>query len=190
LFLPSQLAIIGHSESKNALLYGWGFKPYETIQVTDPDTGEIYISQANNLGWRDRDRTFTNHKKAYRIVVLGDSNTFGALVPAEKVYTRILEDKLKKNGYNAEVINIAYAGWGTDQQLEALKNEGLKYEPDLVISQFSLNDLSDNTYFLTSDNKRKNQKPFYYTLDKQGNLIRHSNPFFMKNDAQTSQERL
>jgi hypothetical protein len=188
LLLPSQLATIGHRESHNARLYGWGFRPYENINITDPDTGEIYISHTNNHGWRDRDRTYSNEKDAYRIVILGDSNTFGAIVPAEKVYTRILENTLQKYGYNVEVINISYAGWGTDQQLEALKNEGLKYDPDLVIFQFSLDDLSDNTYFTASHQEHNKQKPFYYTLDENGSLIRKINPLFMNDDDTTDRK--
>jgi lysophospholipase L1-like esterase len=78
---------------------------------------------------------------------LGDSVTFGAIVPAKKNYTRVLGDKLINNGYNVEVINIAYGGWGTDQELEALINEGLRFKPNLIIVQFCKNDITDNAYF-------------------------------------------
>src|SRR5262249_26014938 len=37
-----------------------------------------------------------------------------------------------------------YGGWGTDQALVALKRSGLSYEPDIVISQLSTNDLLEN----------------------------------------------
>ncbi len=190
LFFPYNIATIGHVHSKNANTYGWGFDPHETILIGNSDTGETYAAPANNHGWRDKDRTYANHEKAYRILVLGDSTTFGAIVPAEKVYTRILENKLRKAGFNAEIINIAYGGWGTDQQLEALKIEGLKYHPDLVIIQFCTNDLSDNTYFVSSDEKNKNLKPFYYTIDNDDNLVRNNNPYFRKGKIKSFREFL
>ena len=116
IFWPHYFATIGHVYSRNAVTYGWGYNPHELISITDPDTGEVYISRGNNHGWRDKDRSYTNDRNAYRILVLGDSGTFGAVVPSEKVYTRILEDKLIADGFNVEVINISYGKWGTDQQ--------------------------------------------------------------------------
>jgi lysophospholipase L1-like esterase len=179
IFLPYRFATIGHIHAFNAKMYGWGFDPHEIIRVVDPDTGEIFARPANNHGWRDKDRTYANPANAYRILIIGDSNTFGVNVPAEKVYTRILEDRLRKNGFNVEVINIAYARWGTDQQLVALRNEGLKYKPNLVIMQFTHNDLDENRYFFR-DRKTKGLKPFYFSLDKDNHLIEHKNPYFLK----------
>src|SRR2546428_6902846 len=88
-------ATIGHTASLNAQLYGWGFSPGEEILLGNPDTGEVYRSVANNHGWRDLDRTFANPDGKYRILVLGDSVTFGPVVPDDKTYTRILANKLQ-----------------------------------------------------------------------------------------------
>ena len=57
---------------------------YFAVTMYDPDTGQHYVQRTNNHGWRDRDRTFINHTNSFRILVLGDSVTFGATVPAEK----------------------------------------------------------------------------------------------------------
>ncbi|MBW2662255.1 MAG: SGNH/GDSL hydrolase family protein [Deltaproteobacteria bacterium] len=179
-YVPFTFATIGHRLAKNTLLYGWGYNSHEIIKMRDPDTGEAWAQPANNHGWRDKDRTFDNRRRTYRILVLGDSITFGATVPADKVYTRILEDRLRKEGFNVEVLNIAYGGWGTDQQLEALKNEGLKYKPKLAIIQFCSNDLDNNMYFANENEERKGWKPFYYTINDNDQLSRHKNPYFMK----------
>ncbi|MGO8823218.1 MAG: SGNH/GDSL hydrolase family protein [Desulfomonilaceae bacterium] len=120
---------------------------------------------------------------------MGDSITYGAIVPAEKVYTRVLEKKLIDAGYNVEVINIAYGGWGTDQELEALTNEGLLYKPNLIIVEWCSNDLNDNTYFDDAVKQNANEdqkalkgiKPFYYTIDSNDVVTRHNNPFFQRN---------
>ena len=187
--LPFNLATIGHQEAENARLYGWGFRPHERITRADPDTGEIYEGRASNHGWRDRDRHFANETNAYRILVLGDSSTFGAIVPAERVYTRVLERRLNEEGFDVEVINIAYGGWGTDQELEALRIEGLKYRPNLVIIQFDTNDLKDNAYFETGAEDGKGRKPFYYRLEESGELVRHDNPYFMMDRGLTWKDR-
>ncbi|MFH0910107.1 MAG: SGNH/GDSL hydrolase family protein [Planctomycetota bacterium] len=179
-FFPFQAFTIGHTHSPNALRYGWGLNPGELITLSDPDTGEIYQDRANSRGWRDRERTLENPAGECRILVLGDSVTYGPVVPAEKVYTRVLEDRLQREGYNAEVMNIAYAGWGTDQELEALKEEGLRYAPDLVVIQFCTNDLTDNAYFRAHPEKPSAWKPFYYALGAQGRLERHENPHFAR----------
>jgi len=196
-FAPFYIATIGHQFSENATKYGWGYNPHELLKVLDPDTGETYVSYANNNGWRDRDRQYDNKNNAYRILVLGDSVTYGPVVPAEKVYTRILENELQKNGYNIEVINIAYGGWGTDQELEALVNEGVKYKPNLIIVQFCKNDLKDNTYYNDAVNKKESHwknpiglKPFYYELDEKNVLHRRENLYFQKSEPKTLEERI
>jgi len=181
LFFPFNMATIGHRESPNAKKYGWGFAPGETIRIRDPDnTGNVYRGQINSRGWRDKERTLTNHTEAYRILVLGDSNTFGAIVPDDKIYTRILEEKLKQDGLNVEIISIGYGGWGTDQELEALRNEGLEYQPNLIILQFTTNDLYDNLRHESKNPKTKSMVPFYYKSGSNGQLERCKNPAYGK----------
>jgi hypothetical protein len=50
------IATIGHTSSKNAKKYGWGYSPNESINILDPDKGVKYSAPANNHGWRDKDR--------------------------------------------------------------------------------------------------------------------------------------
>jgi lysophospholipase L1-like esterase len=197
LFFPFTIATFGHGHrySKNGIQYGWGFSPGELQWLLDPDTGEIFIEPANNHGWRDKDRQYDNPDNAYRILVLGDSVTYGMIVPAHKVYTRILEEELNNNAYNVEVINIAYRGWGTEQQLEALVHEGVKYKPNLIIVQFCINDIPDNAYYYHAVNKkekqwRRDKKPFYYELDQNNVVHRRENPYFDKYNAKTLKKRI
>jgi len=76
------------------------------------------------------------------------------------------------------VLNIRYGGWGTDQSIEALQTEGLAYEPDYVILEFTRNDLTDNAYM--RDESRRTSKPFYYPLDgAEDSLLRHENSEFL-----------
>jgi hypothetical protein len=57
-------------------------------------------------------------------------------------------------------------GWSTDQEFEVIKNEGMRYKPDLVILDFSFNDSMEN---LLPDNSKFKfgiflYKPFKYQL--------------------------
>jgi len=70
-----------------------------------------------------------------RILVLGDSFTFGAEVGNTETYPYCLQEMLP----HAEVINLGVNGYGHDQMLLYLKEEGMKYHPDIVILGF-LND--------------------------------------------------
>jgi len=81
--------------------------------------------------------------KSNKFLFIGDSNTFG-YVPFEDLYTHQVESLLRKRGVtNVEVLSVALRGWGTDQELEALKREGIKYHPDVVVYQFDQNDVID-----------------------------------------------
>jgi lysophospholipase L1-like esterase len=172
---PVSLATIGHPFGTNAERYGWGFEPRETVLITDPDTGQVSVEKTNAAGWRDRDHSPGRVPGVFRILVLGDSLTYGAIVPLDDIYTRRLERLLLHKGYAAEVISIGLGGWGTDQELEALRLEGLSYEPDLVVVQFCSNDPRDNQVTL-----KEARKPFRYELGPSGSLLRLNNPWFVE----------
>ena len=172
---PVSLVTIGHRFNANAALYGWGYNPGDTIVIADPDTGEVHRDRTNVAGWRDRDHVRGRVPGVFRILVLGDSVTVGAIVGLDDLYTRRAEDLLRRKGYSAEVISIALGGWGTDQELEALRLEGLSYAPDLVVVEFTQNDPWDNVAPMEGG-----LKPFRYELDSGGALVRRSNPWFAR----------
>lgn len=67
-----------------------------------------------------------------RIVVLGDSFTWGLGVRDEETWPAVLQTLLG----DVQVINLGVIGYGTDQQYLRLVEEGFRYEPDLVILGF------------------------------------------------------
>jgi hypothetical protein len=164
----SQMSV-GTANTPKAEFYGWVFPPnYVAFQV-DSDTGKSHEARTNSQGWRDIEHSLEKPKGVLRILILGDSNTFGA-VPFEDLYTRRLEKILHERGHkNVEVISIASGGWGTDIQLEALKREGILYKPDVVIYQFCTNDVTDNVF------QYLGTKPFTYKLEN-GSLVKTKNP--------------
>ena len=77
-----------------------------------------------------------------RILVLGDSFTFGTDVSDAETYSHDLESALP----NTEVLNLGVQGYGQDQMLLYLKEEGVKYRPDIVILGFAYMDTNRNLW--------------------------------------------
>ena len=121
---------------------GWKNKPNAEGILKMPDsTTHIKI---NSEGLRDRSYVYKKPEGIMRIVVLGDSFTWGYGVEDKERYTEILENGLLEN---IQVINMGVSGYGTDQEFHTLKNEGVKYNPDLVIIAFQIGtDIGDNTH--------------------------------------------
>jgi lysophospholipase L1-like esterase len=144
--MPPLLPGVATMHTPNARFASWALPPRTWMTLADPDTGRVIPFRTNARGWKDRDHTLAKPRGVFRIVVLGDSYTYG-LVAIEQQYTSRLEAMLRQNGWpQCEVISIGVSGWGTDQSLEALIAEGLLYQPDLVIYQFCSNDLLENLY--------------------------------------------
>ncbi len=101
----------------------------------------------NNLGFRDpRDYTLAKRPNTFRIVVLGDSVTFGHGSVYEHSYPYLTEQRLKqwRPDVDWQVWNVAVPGYNTAQELAHLKEIGPQFAPDLVVVGFFENDLVDN----------------------------------------------
>jgi len=95
----------------------------------------------NSIGIRGK--TEYKHKKdpnKIRIMVLGDSFTFGEEVSDNETYSYYLENI----NQNFEVINFGVHGYGHDQMLITLKELGHKYNPDIVLLGFIHADMKRN----------------------------------------------
>jgi hypothetical protein len=67
------------------------------------------------------------------------------------------------------VINLGVVGYGTDQALLLLEQEGWKYQPDVLMLGFSYNDVWRNGSKYFANTNRKVQKPVFVT-DAGGSL--------------------
>lgn len=77
----------------------------------------------------------------FRIVAIGDSLTYGSEVSDHETYPYYLNELLLQT----EVINMGVHGYGHDQMLLYLQEEGVKYHPDIVLLGFVQNDMHRNT---------------------------------------------
>jgi hypothetical protein len=116
---------------------GWALK--SGIQGMKVFDGTILNTNSKGV----RGKTEYNYERIpgkRRILVLGDSFTFGAEVADDDTYSHYLESHLR----NTEVLNFGVQGYAHDQMLLYLKEEGLKYHPDIVILGFTYIDIYRN----------------------------------------------
>jgi hypothetical protein len=112
----------------------------------------------NAQGLRDSDHAYAKPTGTQRIMLLGDSYTWGFDVAGDEIFTEVLEQNLARAGRNVEVINTGVSGWGTDQEYLFFLDEGLKYDPNLVVLAFYvLNDFNENTV----SQQHGHNKPFF-----------------------------
>ena len=109
----------------------------------------------NALGLRGPERPYAKPDGVRRILVLGDSFTEAAQVAERESTVSRLEAALNARGTDRyEVLNAGVGGWGTGQQLVYLREEGYRYQPDLVLVLLYLgNDVFDNSYALQGSPK-------------------------------------
>lgn len=96
------------------------------------------IASNNKHGFNDRPREYTKPESIIRIAVLGDSFIWGHGVDYDTIWSHKLEKKFLE--YNVEVLSWGKNGWSTGDELNFLKNEGIKYNIDLLIVGFVTND--------------------------------------------------
>ena len=157
-----------------AAVYGYPDGLYQNDVVLDyklvPGAGGELIKPEfrtkftiNSLGMNDyeyAEKTLQN----YRILALGDSFVWGAYgTELEEHFLKILEKKLNENNKNSkknenknfQVLKAGVPGYGTDQELLYLKNEGIKLKPDMILLHFYTNDFDDN---MVSGERGANEK--------------------------------
>lgn len=116
---------------------GWIPKP----NLKDVKLFDNKILNTNSKGLRGKkDFPYTKDREKLRILILGDSFTFGDEVSDDETYSSYLQKMLP----HVEVINMGVHGYGHDQMLILFKEEGVKYQPDIVILGFLALDMSRN----------------------------------------------
>jgi hypothetical protein len=99
------------------------------------------VITTNSKGVRDTELPYENKDKRQRVVVLGDSVTWGFGVNDGDTFS----DFMEKGAVKTDVINMGVNGFSTGEELLLLKYEGMQYKPDAVILFFYIgNDVCDN----------------------------------------------
>lgn len=91
----------------------------------------------NSRLYRDSKHALEKPPGTFRVLILGDSYTFGSWVADDDIYPRLLQEMA---GPQVEIITMAQQGWNTRDHVAALLREGLAYEPDMVVVGVVFND--------------------------------------------------
>jgi hypothetical protein len=96
----------------------------------------------NSNGFRGPEIPKERAPGEFRILVLGDSITWGDALPDEFVYVRRMETALREflPGRKITVINGGIGDVGTTEEVDILEERGLQVSPDLVLLEWYLND--------------------------------------------------
>ena len=86
----------------------------------------------NSHGLRGPEFTM-NQKNKLRILVLGDSITFGIYVNDNETFCRLLEKEAREEGIPLEVLNAGVGGYWPRNELHWFRSRGIGFEPDIVI---------------------------------------------------------
>lgn len=138
--------------------------PEPRISFVHAPLGHAFLMGAdvriNSRGLRDKEYTLAKPAGAYRIMMLGDSTTFGWGVPIDATVAKILERRLNaaNAGASFEVLNAGVGNYNTVQEVTAYIQAGRAFHPDLVILEYFINDaepvpreaksfLRDRSYF-------------------------------------------
>jgi len=125
---------------------GWKQIPNARGWISSPGEYRTWV-EINSKGLRDKEYDYRSRYGVFRILVLGDSFAQAVQVPLEEAFHSILEQRLNssKKPFNFEVINAGVGGYNTELELLLLKEEGFRYQPNIVLLTFLLaNDTLDN----------------------------------------------
>ncbi len=89
----------------------------------------------------------------FRIIVIGDSFTYGQGVAEKDTYPKILENLLKEN-YRVEVLNLGTPGYQIEDLLELVKKFTPKLKPNLIIYGVCHNDFLPSGKMRAENNMR------------------------------------
>ena len=116
---------------------GEGYPPSPRLLATNVD------------GLRDFTRPVETRAGLRRIVILGDSVTYGHGVEAEEAFPHLLEAALRGQGRDVDVFNMGLPGWSTLQERFAYERIARAYKPSVVVLAVCLNDLAELQINLT-----------------------------------------
>lgn len=118
---------------------GWIPKPNQQSFTVDKSV------LTNSLGLRNREIRTPKPSGVFRVLCLGDSQTFGNAVDQDKTYSAQLEVLLseRSQGTSVEVVNAGVQVYDTVQQVDLFERLAPTVSPDVVTIGFYLNDIGE-----------------------------------------------
>lgn len=116
----------------------------------------------NKLGFREREFAIPKPDGLYRVMVLGDSLTWGEGLPVEERYTDVLQRRLGA-GDSVEILNFGVDGYPTTKERDLLYEYIDAVEPDLVVVGFCSNDPKPQSVDASAE--RDHYEPLFRALE-------------------------
>lgn len=129
----------------------------DLLWVLKPSSSLSEHEKLNSHGFRGPDFSIAKPQDVYRIVILGDSRSFGfGLENIEEIYSRRMHHFFEQNYERGtvEILNLSVIGYSSYQGKKLFSRFGRLLEPNLVIIWFGFNDL---LYYHISDHMAASQ---------------------------------
>ena len=162
LFAPEQMPMRWF---KSDPVLGYVNKPDFHQDFRYSNTGFVMTVRTNSFGHR-RDSeisdTTLNDKKIKKILLIGDSFTFGYGVNIEDHFGTILERRLNRDSSGYIVLNSGVGGWGAMQAFKYAEMNFKKFKPDVIVYTFCGNDPEDDVTFMNDITLTDKEKGLFY----------------------------
>jgi lysophospholipase L1-like esterase len=131
---------IWNSAEDRSLLFGTGMFASAPRELWVPQPGARVVWGTNETinagGYRGPQRERAHASDVLRIVVLGESATFGYGIGYDESFCSRLEEILRASGRKVEVIDAGVVGYTIVQGLERYRAFAKAYDPDVVVEAF------------------------------------------------------
>ncbi len=138
-----------HFQASDPVL-GMRYLPGAVWRFTHPEYSVEYAINAE--GFRDRTPHPTPKPVATsRMLLLGDSFTFGQAVDYDQTWPVLVERELDRRGFQVDLVKAGVQGADTRSELILMRQLVQRYDPDVIVVGFLINDLYTNLPYTPGD---------------------------------------
>jgi hypothetical protein len=105
------------------------------------NSGGAWELDSDGHGFRINPRdTFAPTDRTFRIFLVGDSFTFGHYVRGHETMPAYLQERLRKDGYDVQVVNAGVCGYSPGQEYIHIQDVVQSLQPGLIVWNFDYGD--------------------------------------------------
>ncbi|MCL7488075.1 MAG: GDSL-type esterase/lipase family protein [Desulfobulbaceae bacterium] len=141
--------------SAQGLLFPPGSEfPYQTPEFS-------HRARINSLGFRDREWNREKNSSTTRILAIGDSFTFGMGAELDQTWPKILEQRLRAQGFDLEIANLGRPGASPSEYAEVAEKAIPLLKPDIIlVAILQGDDLAQTIRQVRQNREQQKTSPF------------------------------